>query len=76
MGSSGYARSFRELIVSQKGRQVSRRVFEVSQGFPREETYSLTGQVRLDKGLDEASAKGWTVVDMKREWKRVFHFQP
>lgn len=27
---------------------------------------------RLDKGLAEAAAKGWTVVDMKRDWKRVF----
>lgn len=27
---------------------------------------------RLDKGLEEAAAKGWTVVDMKRDWKRVF----
>ena len=29
---------------------------------------------RLDKGLDEATARGWTVVDMKRDWKRVFAF--
>jgi hypothetical protein len=27
---------------------------------------------RLDKGLDEAKARGWTVVDMKRDWKQVF----
>jgi phosphoglycolate phosphatase-like HAD superfamily hydrolase len=27
---------------------------------------------RLDKGLDEAAASGWTVVDMKRDWNRVF----
>ena len=26
----------------------------------------------LDKGLDEAQAKGWTVVDMKRVWKVVY----
>jgi hypothetical protein len=30
---------------------------------------------RLDKGLDEARAKGWTVVDMKKDWKRVFPFE-
>lgn len=30
---------------------------------------------RLDKGLDEARAKGWTVVDMKTDWKRVFAYQ-
>jgi len=27
---------------------------------------------RLDKGLDEAKAKGWTVVDMKQDWKVVY----
>lgn len=26
---------------------------------------------RLDKALEEAAARGWTVVDMKREWKTV-----
>lgn len=31
---------------------------------------------KLDKALDEASAKGWAVVDMKRDWKKVFSFQP
>ena len=28
-----------------------------------------------DKALDEANAKGWTVVDMKKDWKRVFPFE-
>jgi len=27
---------------------------------------------RLDKALDEAKAKGWTVVDMKNDWKAIF----
>jgi phosphoserine phosphatase len=26
---------------------------------------------KLDKGLDEAAAKGWTVVSMKKDWKTV-----
>jgi len=30
---------------------------------------------KLDKGLDEAAAKGWTVVSMKDDWKRVFAFE-
>ena len=30
---------------------------------------------QLDKALDEANAKGWTVADMKRDWKRVFGFE-
>jgi len=27
------------------------------------------------QGLDEAKAKGWTVVDMKTDWRRVFAFE-
>jgi hypothetical protein len=29
---------------------------------------------RLDKALDEAQAKGWTVVSMKDDWNRIFPF--
>jgi len=29
----------------------------------------------LDKGLDEARARGWTVVDMKQDWKRIYTAQ-
>jgi phosphoserine phosphatase len=27
---------------------------------------------RLDKGLDEAKTKGWTIVDMKNDWKNIY----
>jgi phosphoglycolate phosphatase-like HAD superfamily hydrolase len=30
---------------------------------------------RLDKALDEANAKGWTVANMKTEWKKIFPFE-
>ena len=30
---------------------------------------------RLDLGLDEAAAKGWTVVSMKDDWKSIFAFE-
>jgi len=30
------------------------------------------GLARLDQGLDEAAAKGWTVASMKNDWKTVF----
>jgi phosphoserine phosphatase len=30
---------------------------------------------QLDKALDEANAKGWTVVDMKNDWRRIFPFE-
>ena len=39
----------------------------------REWAYDRDSNVgRLDKGLDEAKAKGWTVVDMKKEWKVIY----
>lgn len=28
----------------------------------------------LDKALDEAKARGWTIVSMKRDFKRVYPF--
>jgi len=39
----------------------------------REYAYDRTDPLaRLDKGLDEAASKGWTVVSMKDDWKTVF----
>lgn len=39
----------------------------------REWAYDRTSSIgRLDKGLDEATATGWTVVDMKKDWKNIF----
>jgi len=34
---------------------------------------SLIGQ--LDRGLDEATTRGWTLVSMKSDWKQVFPFE-
>jgi phosphoglycolate phosphatase-like HAD superfamily hydrolase len=42
----------------------------------REYAYDRTSAVgKLDKALDEANAKGWTVVSMKDDWKKIFAFQ-
>jgi phosphoglycolate phosphatase-like HAD superfamily hydrolase len=30
----------------------------------------------LARGLDEAAARGWTVVDMRRDWKRIYPGSP
>ena len=39
----------------------------------REWAYDRESQIgKLDKGLDEAKAKGWTVVSMKDDWKRIY----
>jgi phosphoglycolate phosphatase-like HAD superfamily hydrolase len=42
----------------------------------REWAYDRQSPVgRLDKALDEANARGWIVVDMKRDWKTIFLVQ-
>jgi hypothetical protein len=42
----------------------------------REWAYDRKSSIgRLDKALDEARAKGWTVDDMKNDWKAIFPFE-
>jgi hypothetical protein len=41
----------------------------------REWAYDRASSIgRLDKALDEAQAKGWTVADMKSDWKIIYPF--
>ena len=41
----------------------------------REWAYDRNSSIgRLDKALDAAQAMGWTVVDMKNDWKKIFPF--
>jgi hypothetical protein len=42
----------------------------------REWAYDRTSAIgRLDKALDAAQARGWTVVSMQDDWKRIFPFE-
>jgi phosphoserine phosphatase len=42
----------------------------------REYAYDRSDSLaRLDKGLDEATAKGWTIVSMKADWAHIFAFE-
>ena len=42
----------------------------------REWAYDRKSHIgRLDKGLDEANEKGWTVIDMKEDWKIIYPFK-
>ena len=42
----------------------------------REWAYDRTSHIgKLDKAWDEAKSKGWIVVDMKADWKKVFPFE-
>ena len=43
----------------------------------REWAYDRDSHIgKLDKALDEANAKGWTVVDMKDDWETIFAEAP
>jgi len=42
----------------------------------REWAYDRESHIgHLDKGLDEANVKGWTVIDMEKDWKVIFPFE-
>ena len=42
----------------------------------REWAYDRNSHIgRLDNGLDEANEKGWTIIDMKKDWKVIYPFE-
>ena len=64
-----HAHDFGELIVYQKSRVLAQRIFELSRTFPREETYSLTDQVRRSsRSVGAQIAEAWA----KRPYERNF----
>jgi four helix bundle protein len=64
-----YARSFKDLRVYQKAREVSRTVFRLSKTFPKEEMYSLTDQIRRAvRSVGAQLAEAWG----KRRYERHF----
>ncbi len=61
--------SHRDLVVYQKSFSAGRRVFELSKGFPREEMYSLTDQLRRSSRSVSANiAEAWR----KRRYQKHF----
>ncbi len=65
MGGSPRAKSFKDLLVYEKAHQTSQTIFEISKGFPKEETYSLTDQIRRSSrsiGAQIAEAGGSDVT--------------
>ena len=64
-----HARSFRDLVVYQKSRRVAKDVFELTKGFPKEERYSLTDQVRRSsRSVGAQIAEAWA----KRRYEKHF----
>ena len=69
MSQLQHAQSFRDLVVYQKTRTVTKRLFEISKGFPREEMYSLTDQVRRSsRSVGAQIAEAWS----KRRYEKHF----
>ena len=64
-----YAKSHRDLIVYQKSRTLALEVFELTNSFPKEETYSLTDQVRpSSRSVGAQNAEAWA----KRTYEKHF----
>ncbi len=69
MTTTYYARSFKDLRVYQKAREVSRAVFKLSKTFPKEEMYSLTDQIRrAARSVGAQIAEAWG----KRRYEKHF----
>jgi four helix bundle protein len=52
--------SFRDLIVYQKAYKLAMEIFEISKGFPKEEKYSLTDQMRRSsRSVTSNLAEAW-----------------
>ena len=69
MTEKKYAKSHRDLIVYQKSRTLAREIFEMTKSFPKEETYSLTDQVRRSsRSVGAQIAEAWA----KRVYEKHF----
>lgn len=69
MNELRHAGSFRELLVYQKAKAVSRVIFELSKNFPKEETLSLTDQIRRAvRSVGAQIAEAWA----KRRYEKYF----
>ena len=69
MDEKKYAKSHRDLIVYQKARILAQEIFEMTISFPKEETYSLTDQVRRSsRSVGAQLAEAWA----KRLYEKHF----
>ncbi len=69
MSGLQHAQSFRDLIVYQKSRQLSREVMKLTRSFPKEEMFSLTDQIRRSsRSIGANIAEAWA----KRRYEKHF----
>jgi len=64
-----YAASFQNLLAYQKAKELSQQIFAISKSFPKEETYSLTDQIRRSsRSVGAQVAEAWA----KRRYEKQF----
>ncbi|MEI8201720.1 MAG: four helix bundle protein [Bacteroidota bacterium] len=64
-----YVKSYKDLEVYKLSRQMSIEIFEMTKTFPKEETYSLTDQIRrLSRSVGAQIAEAWA----KRKYEKHF----
>lgn len=69
MSGLNHAQSFRDLIVYQKSRQLSREILKLTKSFPKEEMFSLTDQIRRSsRSVGANLAEAWA----KRRYEKHF----
>ena len=69
MSKLPYVKSFRDLVVYKKARQLSLEIFHITKNFPKEETYSLTDQIRRSsRSIGAQIAEAWA----KRRYEKHF----
>ena len=69
MSELKHAQSFRDLIVYQKSRELQREIFKLTKSFPKEETYSLTDQIRRSsRSIGANITESWA----KRRYEKHF----
>ena len=69
MNNARHARSFRDLLVYRKAREVAKSIFAISKKFPKEEVYSLTDQIRrASRSIGAQIAEAWG----KRRYEKHF----
>jgi four helix bundle protein len=69
MSGLKHAQSFHELIVYQKSRELQSEILRLTKSFPKEETYSLTDQIRRSsRSIGANIAEAWA----KRRYEKHF----
>lgn len=72
MSKLPYVDSYKDLLIYNKARELSREIYQISKDFPLDESYSLTSQIRRSsRSIGAQIAEAWA----KRFYKKTFHQQ-